>query len=306
MIKSFKQLKDATRDRIGAKSSPKVGLILPAGERCTKAVTVVSNENWIKPVLFGTKDEIQGSISLFADNISDIESVEVDNTDAAIKESSGMIKAGELDFLMPADIIDKTFIDRLCSVEAGFIKNRGMLSHVALLQVEQYHKLMFLTDALVNNKLEVLDKIRVTQNAAEVASRLGIEPPRAALLAAVEAIYPAVPVTMEEAAIAKMSDRGLITWGIIDGPLSFDVAIDSNVAWSKGVTDSKVAGDADIFVAPSIETANGVYKALVIFAGAESAGILYGGPSPVVTMLAVDSTESIINSIILAAYLSLG
>jgi phosphotransacetylase len=143
------------------------------------------------------------------------------------------------------------------------------------------------------------------QNAARLVGLLGVKQPKAALLAAVEAIYPAIPVTMEEAAIAKMSDRGQIKGCFIDGPLSFDVAISTEVAHSKGIVDSRVAGDTDIFVGPSMETAHGMYKAMVLYAGVEMAGVIFGGVVPVATSFIVDPIESIINSIVLGAYVSL-
>ncbi len=129
---------------------------------------------------------------------------------------------------------------------------------------------------------------------------LGIPRAKVALLAAVEAIYPAVPVTMEEAAIAKMGERGQIKDVIIDGPLSFDCAINAEVAHQKGIKNSQVAGDADIFVAPTIETADGVYKAMVMYAGALAGGIIIGGCVPIGTMYEIDSADNIMNSIVLS------
>ena len=162
---------------------------------------------------------------------------------------------------------------------------------------------MFVSDGAVNNNPDAAKKIQIVQNAASVAKQFGVETPKAALLAAVEAIYPAVPVTMEEAAIAKMSDRGQIKGVDIDGPLSFDVAIKTEVARSKGITNSKVAGETDIFVGPSMETANGIYKAMVLYAKAESASVIVGGKAPVASPFAVDSVESAANSLLVAAFL---
>ena len=108
-----------------------------------------------------------------------------------------------------------------------------------------------------------------------------------------------------EAAIAKMSDRGQIKDVAIDGPLSFDVAISAEVAHSKGIINSPVAGETDIFVGPSTATANGVYKAMVMYAKAQSAGIIFGGRVPVAAPLAVDSIENIVNSIVLSVFVAL-
>ena len=88
---------------------------------------------------------------------------------------------------------------------------------------------------------------------------------------------------------------------LVDGPLSFDVAVDMTAARVKGIEASPVAGQADALVAPSIETANGVYRAMCLFGKAEMAGILYGGIVPIVLPSRSDSAENRFNSIALAA-----
>ena len=260
-------------------------------------------DGYAQPVLIGSKATIEKGAAAAKLDISSFEIVDIGSIEESVKKGVEMVKAGRLQFLLKGSIGTKELADILLKPETGFAVPGRSISHIGILHTPRYHKLMFVTDGAVNARLDAGTIINIARNAAAVARLLGIESPRAALLAAVEAIYPAVPVTMMEAAVARMSDRGQIKDVLIDGPLSFDVATDIEVARSKGITKSEVAGETDIFVGPSMETANGVYKAMVLYAGARAAGMIYGGAVPVMTTFVVDPVEHVINSIILGAYI---
>jgi phosphotransacetylase len=305
MIKSFAELREQAKAKIKNKSAPKMGIIYPRGGKCLKAALQADDEGYVTPVLIGHKVEIESTAKAADQDVSKYTIMEAENLQAAVNKAVAMAKSGEIDFLLKGCVDTTELVNALLGKESEFLSKGKTLSHIGIMQTPKYHKLMFVTDSAVNASPNPADTIGIVQNASALARLMGIERPRAALLAAVEAIYPAIPVTMEEAAIAKMSDRGQIKGCFIDGPLSFDVAINTEVAHSKGITDSKVAGDTDIFACPSMETADGVYKAMVMYAKAEAAGIIYGGMVPVASTYALDPIANIFNSIILAAYVTL-
>jgi len=305
VIKSFAELKENTKIKIKDKAAPRMGMIYPRGGKCLKAAIQAAEEGYVTPILIGHKIEIESTARAANQDVSKYKIIEAENLKTSILKAIGMAKAGEIDFFLKGCVDTTEMVDVLVAKDSGFLTKGKTLSHIGIMQTERYHKLMFVTDSAVNAVLKATDKIGIVQNAAALATVMGIEQPKAALLAAVEAIYPAIPVTMEEAAIAKMSDRGQIKGCFIDGPLSFDVAINTEVAHSKGITNSKVAGDTDIFACPSMETADGVYKAMVMYAKAEVAGIIFGGAVPVASTYAVDPVGHIFNSIVLAAYATL-
>lgn len=304
MIRSFGELKDRTKEKI-KDNAPKMGIIYPRGGKCLKAAIQAASEGFVNLVLIGHKIEIESTAQAAGQDVSKYPIVEVENLQSAINTAVKMALAGDVDFLLKGCVDTTELVDVLVKKNSGFLPKGKTLSHIGLMQTEKYHKLMFITDSAVNASPKPAITIGIVQNASMLAGAMGVEQPKAALLAAVEAIYPAIPVTMEEAAIAKMSDRGQIKGCYIDGPLSFDVAINTEVAHSKGITDSKVAGDTDIFVCPSMETADGVYKAMVMYAKAEAAGIIFGGAVPVASTYAIDPIANIFNSIALGAYVTL-
>jgi len=305
MINTFEELTSKTRELIESRGKPRAGIVVPGRGKCFEAALKAESEGLIEPVFIGDEPEIRKLTTEAGLDIGRFDIIDCSSNETAVREAVALCQTGRARFLLKGSLGTRELVRLLARPETEFIKRGQVFSHIGIVRTRHYRPLMLITDGAVNNEPDAARMIAITQNAAAMAARLGFDTPRAALLAAVEAIYPAVPVTMEEAAIAKMSDRGQIKGVYIDGPLSFDVAIDAQVARSKGITDSKVAGETNIFVAPSMETANGMYKAMIMYAGAAGAGIIFGGSVPVATTYAVDSTENVINSMMLAAYLAL-
>ncbi len=297
MIKSFKELHDAASEKMKDDSEKRVGAIWPTNRKYIDAIKRAIDDGFIVPTLIGSKNEIEKLSTGF-------EIIDAGDSKQACQIAFEKAANKEFDILLKCNIKTRDFVDLLYADQSGFIAKKAVLTHIGVLQTERYHKLMFVTDGGVTPEPDAAQLINIIQNATKVCNKLGNELPKAGLLAAVEAIYPAIETTMLEAAIAKMSDRGQIKNVLIDGPLSFDVAISTEVAQSKGITNSKVAGDTDIFVMSNMETANGVYKAMVMYAKADAASVLYGAPVPIASSSAVDSEDNVFNSIALGICLA--
>jgi len=155
-----------------------------------------------------------------------------------------------------------------------------------------------MTDGGMNIDPSLEDKIDLINNAGRMAHAIGIENPKAAVLAAVEAVNPAMEATLEAASLSKMSDRGQIKNITVDGPLAFDNAISKEAAEHKGI-DSPVAGQADILLVPDIEAGNVLYKSLVFYGQQPSASIVVGAKVPLVITSRADRAETKLNSIAL-------
>ena len=108
---------------------------------------------------------------------------------------------------------------------------------------------------------------------------LEVANPKVAILSAVESVNPAIPSTLDAAALCKMVDRGQITGAIVDGPLAFDNAISSDAARIKKIK-SPVAGDPDLLMVPNLEAGNILFKELQYLAGALAAGVVVGAKVP--------------------------
>ena len=117
-------------------------------------------------------------------------------------------------------------------------------------------------------------------NAVQLAQSMGLSLPKVAILSAVEKVKPEIPSTIDAAALCKMADRGQITGALLDGPLAIDNAINLEAANSKGIA-SPVAGDADILLAPDLESGNILAKQLMYLGNAQAAGLLVGARVPI-------------------------
>jgi len=87
---------------------------------------------------------------------------------------------------------------------------------------------------------------------------------------------------------------------IIDGPLALDIAISSKASQQKGIV-SEVAGNADILVAPDLNSGNILYKSMVFLSDASSAAVILGAKAPIVLTSRADSEKNKLYSIALAA-----
>jgi len=173
----------------------------------------------------------------------------------------------------------------------GGIRTSRRISHVFVMDVPSYPKLLLITDAAVNIAPTLEEKADIVQNAIDLAHSLGIDQPKVAILSALETVTARIPSTIEAAALCKMADRHQITGGILDGPLAFDNAISLESAKVKHI-DSPVAGDADILLVPDMEAGNMLAKELSYLSGAEAAGIVLGAQVPIMLTSRADSPHA--------------
>jgi phosphate acetyltransferase len=171
------------------------------------------------------------------------------------------------------------------------LRTARRISHVFVLDVPSYSRLLMVSDAAINIAPTAKEKLDIAQNAIDLAHVLGIEEPRLAILAAVETVNPDMQSTVDAAMLCKMADRGQITGAVLDGPLAFDNAISEDAARVKKIV-SPVAGRADILLVPDLEAGNILAKQLQYLAGAESAGIVLGTRVPIVLTSRADTVRT--------------
>lgn len=208
------------------------------------------------------------------------------------------VSSGESQILMKGLVPTATILKAVLDKEIG-LRTGSVLSHIALFQLDNYDKLIFLTDAAMNIAPNLDQKVQIVENAISLAHSIGYDEPKVALISAVETVNPNMQATVDGALIAKMSERGQIKGAIIDGPLALDNAISREAAKHKGI-NSRVAGEADILVVPTIEVGNALYKSLTYFTNAKVGAVITGAKAPIVLTSRADSPETKLNSIILA------
>jgi phosphotransacetylase len=227
-------------------------------------------------------------------DLNDLEIIDVPHSNAAAAKSVELVRQGKAEILMKGSLHTDELMSAIVSREGGLRTGRR-ISHVFVMDVPTYHKVLIVTDAAINIAPTLEDKVDICQNAIDLARSLGLEKPKVAILAAVETVTSKMPATIDAAALCKMAERGQITGASLDGPLAFDNAISKQAAETKGIKSS-VAGDPDILIAPDLEAGNILAKQLSFLANADSAGMVLGARVPVILTSRADSVRSRIAS----------
>ena len=248
----------------------------------------------IVPLLVGPAARIAETAESAGITLGDAQIVDVPHSHAAAAKAVELIREGKAEILMKGSLHTDELMGAVVSREGGLRTGRR-ISHVFVMDVPTYHKVLLVTDGAINIAPALEDKVDICQNAIDLAISLGLEKPKVAILAAVETVTSKMPATIDAAALCKMAERGQITGGILDGPLAFDNAISKQAAETKGIK-SAVAGDPDILLAPDLESGNILAKQLTFLANADSAGMVLGSRVPIILTSRADSVRSRIAS----------
>lgn len=206
---------------------------------------------------------------------------------------------GEADILMKGTVSTDKYMHAILSKDFGLLPPRSILTHIALLEMPGYRKLLLVSDVAVIPQPDLKQKVFMAHSLIQTAHSLGIGCPKVAVIAPTEQMLPSIPSCVDAAIISKMWERGQIRGGIVDGPLAVDVAINPETVRIKKL-ESPVAGDADCMVFPGLDASNTFFKTATKLAGASMAGMVVGAKVPCILTSRGDSEESKLNSIALA------
>jgi phosphotransacetylase len=248
----------------------------------------------IRPILVGPAARIEEIAKASNIHLGRAELIDSPHSHAAASKAVELVRQGKAELLMKGSLHTDELLGAVVARETGLRSGRR-ISHVFVMDVPTYHKVLIVTDAAINIAPALEDKADICQNAIDLAISLGRERPKVAILAAVETVNSKMPATLDAAALCKMADRAQIRGGMLDGPLAFDNAISKPAAETKGI-ESSVAGDPDILLVPDLEAGNILAKLLIFLANADSAGLVLGARVPIILTSRADSVRSRIAS----------
>ena len=266
----------------------------PCEESALAGALEAAAKGLIVPILVGPIAKIREVAIKAGLDLGKTRIVDVPHSHAAAAKAVELIRKGEAELLMKGSLHTDELLGAVVAKETGLRTGRR-ISHVFLMDVPTYHKVLIVTDAAINISPVLEDKVDICRNAIDLAVSLGVKKPKVAILGAVETVTSKMPSTIDAAALCKMADRGQITGGILDGPLAFDNAISRDAARVKGI-HSEVAGDPDILLVPDLEAGNMLAKQLSFLANADSAGLVLGARVPIILTSRADSVRARIAS----------
>ena len=275
-----------------------VAVVHPCSEESLRGALMAAEMGLIRPILVGPADKIMATAAKADLDVGRYRIVSTTHSHEAAAQAVAMACGGEVQALMKGSLhTDELMAEVLKS--AGGLRTDRRVSHVFVLDVPSYPKLLLITDAAINIAPDLDAKRDITRNAVDLARALGIATPKVAILSAIETVNAKIQSTLDAAALCKMSDRGQIENAVLDGPLAFDNAISAKAAMDKGIR-SPVAGDADILLAPDLEAGNMLAKQLQYLADAQAAGLVMGARVPVILTSRADGALARVTSCALA------
>lgn len=213
-----------------------------------------------------------------------------------VRQTSGSI-------LMKGLISSDKFMRAILNKETGLLPPGNVLSHVAVIDNPNYHKLLIVSDVAIIPYPTIQQKITIVHYLKNMAMDLGIDQPKIALITPTELVLPSLISCTDAVEVMKAAEDGQFEPALVFGPIALDVALDLESAQIKNIT-SEVAGDADCLLFPNIDAGNVFYKTNTKLCGADQAAMVVGASVPVILSSRGDSLQTKLNSIALAALLS--
>jgi len=282
----------------------RTAIVHPVKANVLTAVADSVKAGLIIPILIGPMAKIKAAAHEANIDISQWELIDTEHSDAAASKAVALAATAKVDAIMKGSLSTHELLAAVVRAPSS-LRTKYRISHAYVIDVPSYHKPLIITDAAINIAPNAAEKADICQNAINLWRVLFGEDkkPKVAILAAIELVNPKMQATVDAAILCKMSERGQITDGILDGPLAFDNAINKQAADDKGIV-SPVAGDADILLTPEIDSGNILAKQLTFLGHADAGGIVLGARVPIILASRADSLRTRLLSCALAVKVS--
>lgn len=275
--------------------------VVNAGQRAVlESVHDATRRHLVVPVLIGDPTVIETICHEIEFQLHPDVIVAARTQEEAAARGVALVHEGQADAVMKGDIHTDVFMHALLHESRGLRLPGRRVSHLFVIDVPTYPKLLAVTDAAINIAPDLNAKVQIVNNAVELFRLLGIATPKVAVLSAVETVNPAIVSSVDAASLSVMARRGQIANCLVDGPLAFDNAISLDAAEIKSI-ESEVAGDVDVLLVPDLVSGNVLAKNLEYLAGATAAGIVLGLSAPVVLSSRADPPHARLAALALAA-----
>jgi len=293
MLTNFKQIVDEAKKYSGKK----IAIAGAESKAVLQAVDHARKLGVMEPILFGNKEKIQAyseEINISLENTQIVH--QTDDSEIAYSAVKS-VHENEAHGLMKGKVSTPTLLKAVLNKKFN-LRTENLLSHIALLEIPSYPKLLMTTDGGMVIRPTFEQKVSILKNGIEMMRKIGVKKPKVAVLAAIEKVNPDMPETEDAAKLQDMAKKGAFGDAIVEGPLATDIAFSKEAAKIKGV-ESLVSGDPDICLVPEIATGNIFAKGLWHLANAKIAGLILGARKPIILLSRSDDAETKLNSIAL-------
>jgi len=293
MLTTFQQIIDEAKKRGGRK----IAIAGADSKTILKAVDDARKIGILDPILFGDEEKIKAcseEINISLDSTKIVHKKQDDEIVAAAVES---VHNGETHVLMQGKVSTSVLLKAVLNKSSN-LRTENLLSHIAILEIPYYPKLLMMTDGGMVIRPTIDQKVSILKNGIDMMQKLGVKCPKVAVLAAIEKVNPDMPETGHAAQLSEMAKDGTFGNAIVEGPMAADIAFSREAARIKGV-ESLVSGEPDILLVPDIACGNIFAKGIWHLAKAKIAGLILGARKPIILLSRSDDAETKLNSIAL-------
>jgi phosphate butyryltransferase len=298
MLTSFDSVITAAKEREGST----IVVAGAEGHAVLEAVKMARESGIMEPILIGNLEKIQEIAHEVNLNLEGIMIHHEITEESIVDDAVKMVHTGEADGLMKGKISTPSILKAVLNKKFNLRTDR-LLSHIALLEIPTYHKLLMVTDGGMVIQPTLEQKADILRNGAQMMQKLGVAKPKVGILAAIETVNSAMPETIHAQQLCEMAQKGKLGNVEVEGPLAVDVVFSPEAAKIKGV-DSRISGDPDILLVPSIACGNIFAKGLWHLANAKIGGLILGARKPIILLSRSDNAETKMNSIALGVVTS--
>lgn len=293
---SFDQI---TRQVKGFSSMKRMAVAAAGEEHTLLAALHARREHIARPILVGDRGAIESILGRLGEEVPKEDIYPVSDNKEAAELSVSLVREGKADFLMKGYLDTGVILKAVVNKEKGLGKG-GVMSHFTMFEIPGYHKILVPVDGGMVTYPTLEQKKAIIENTVGTLRIMGYECPKVGVLTCVEKVNSKMPETVEAAELTRMNREGEIKDCIVEGPISYDCAVDAEIARLKGY-ESRIAGDVDVLVAPNIHAGNIMGKMLACTCKAKMAGFVVGARCPIVLTSRGSSAEEKYLSIVVSA-----
>lgn len=276
----------------------KMSVAAAQDEEVLKAIKQAVELDMVEPYFVGNEKEILKIANEIGFEINDFGIIDVESEDEAAFQAAKLASDGEVQLIMKGFINSTPFLKGVLHKDLN-LKTGRIFSHLSAFEIPGFDRLYYMTDGGLNIAPDIDQKEQILENSIIFLHQIGIENPKVALLSANELVNEKMPVTVQCHQLSQRAKEGKFGSAIIEGPLPLDLAISKESLYHKGI-NSKLDGDADLLLVPTIEAGNIFGKSITYFAKGVMAGVVLGAKVPLILNSRSDSAKAKLASIALS------
>jgi phosphate acetyltransferase len=187
-------------ERCGGLAPIPTAVVHPCEQSALAGALEAGEKGLITPILVGPDKSIREIAKGSQLRLDGTEIVDTEHSHASATKAVQLVREGKAELLMKGSLHTDELLAAVVARDNGLRTGRR-ISHVFIMDVPTYHKVLIVTDAAINIAPALEDKVDICQNAIDLAVSLGLKEPKVAILAAVETVTSKMPATIDAAAL---------------------------------------------------------------------------------------------------------